>query len=39
MLSLSNDILMINDSYNASFDSVKPAVAYLAHTEGKRKIA
>lgn len=39
MLPLSNDILGINDSYNASFDSVKPAIAYLAHAEGKRKIA
>ena len=39
MLPLKNDILVINDSYNASFDSVKPAIAYLNHTEGNRKIA
>ena len=36
---LENDITIINDSYNASFDSMKAAIEYLANTNSKRKIA
>lgn len=30
---------IINDCYNASYDSMKPAIEYLHKTDGKRKIA
>ena len=32
-------ITIINDSYNASYDSMKAAIEYLKTTNGKRKIA
>ena len=32
-------ITLINDSYNASFESMKAAIEYLANTNSKRKIA
>ena len=32
-------IKLINDSYNASYESMKAAIEYLANIEGKRKIA
>ena len=32
-------VSVINDSYNASYDSVKAALEYLKITKGKRKIA
>lgn len=34
-----NNITIINDCYNANFDSVKAAVEYLGKTQNKRKIA
>ena len=34
-----NDILIIKDYYNASFESIKPSLEYLANLEGGRKIA
>ena len=34
-----NGITIINDSYNASYDSVKSALEYLKTVTGKRKIA
>ena len=39
IINLENDITIINDSYNASFDSMKAAIEYLANTNSKRKIA
>ncbi len=32
-------IMIINDSYNASLDSMKASIEYLANTKSKRKIA
>lgn len=34
-----NEITLINDSYNASFDSMKAAIEYLSNTNSTRKIA
>ena len=34
-----HNITLINDSYNASFDSMKAAIEYLSNTNSKRKIA
>lgn len=34
-----DDITIINDSYNASYDSMKAAIEYLKLASGKRKIA
>lgn len=34
-----DDITIINDSYNASYDSMKAAIEYLKITAGNRKIA
>ena len=39
IIKLENDITLINDSYNASFDSMKAAIEYLSNTNAKRKIA
>lgn len=39
LINLKNDILIINDSYNASLDSVKAAIKYLVQRSEKRKIA
>ena len=35
----SNQVTIINDSYNANYDSVKAAIEYLAEIKAKRKIA
>ena len=34
-----NGITIINDSYNASYDSMKVSIEYLKSTSGNRKIA
>ena len=34
-----NDVTIINDAYNASYDSMKPALEYLKDIKGNRKIA
>lgn len=34
-----NNVTIINDSYNASYESMKYAIEYLKNIEGKRKIA
>ena len=39
IIKLENDITLINDSYNASFDSMKAAIEYLSNTNSSRKIA
>ena len=36
---LKDGIKLINDSYNASYESMKAAIEYLANIEGKRKVA
>ena len=36
---LKNNIIMINDSYNASYESMKAAILTLKNMKGKRKIA
>ncbi len=36
---LNNNVTIINDSYNASFESMKASIEYLASTDGVRKIA
>lgn len=36
---INNNITVINDSYNASYDSMKAAIEYLKDINGKRKIA
>lgn len=36
---ISNDITVINDSYNASYDSMKAALEYLKKVSGNKKIA
>lgn len=35
----SNNVTIINDSYNANHDSMKAGIEYLANTKAKRKIA
>ena len=40
IIKIKNDITLINDSYNASFDSMKAAIKYLSEeVKAKRKIA
>ena len=39
IIKIANNITLINDSYNASFDSMKAAIEYLSNTNSKRKIA
>ena len=39
IIKLENDITLINDSYNASFDSMKAAIEYLSNINSSRKIA
>lgn len=36
---LKNNVMLINDSYNASYDSMKASIEYLASLKSKRKIA
>ena len=36
---LENGAVLINDAYNASYESVKASLEYLSNYEGKRKIA
>ena len=36
---LENGAILINDSYNASFESMKSSIEYLGNHTGKRKIA
>ena len=39
VFNLRDDITIINDSYNASFESMKASLEYLATTNSRRKIA
>ena len=39
IIKLKNDATIINDSYNASFESMKASIEYLASTNANRKIA
>ena len=39
IIQLKNGATIINDSYNASFESMKASIDYLANTNAKRKIA
>ena len=39
LLTTSNNITIINDSYNANYDSMKAGIEYLAKTSANRKIA
>ncbi len=39
IIELENNIKIINDSYNASFESMKASLEYLKSTKSKRKIA
>lgn len=39
LVKIKEDILVINDTYNASFDSVKAALEVLGQTTAKRRIA
>jgi UDP-N-acetylmuramoyl-tripeptide--D-alanyl-D-alanine ligase len=39
ILKVNNGMTIINDSYNASYDSMKAAINYLAGTNSNRKIA
>ena len=39
LIKTNNEITLINDSYNASFDSMKAAIEYLSNTKSTRKIA
>ena len=39
IIELKNGAKIINDSYNASFESMKAAIQYLSNTNAKRKIA
>ena len=39
IVKLKNGATIINDSYNASFESMKASIEYLASTNGDRKIA
>ena len=39
IIKINNEITLINDSYNASFDSMKAAIEYLSNTKSTRKIA
>ena len=39
IIKLKNGATIINDSYNASFESMKASIQYLASTNAKRKIA
>lgn len=39
IINLKNDILLINDCYNANYDSMKAGIEYLSKTKANRKIA
>ena len=39
IVKLKNNITVINDCYNANYDSMKASIEYLSKTNGKRKIA
>jgi UDP-N-acetylmuramoyl-tripeptide--D-alanyl-D-alanine ligase len=39
VLKIENNITIINDSYNASYESMKASIEYLSKINGKRKIA
>ena len=39
LINIPNDVVVINDCYNANYDSMKAAVEYLSKTNGNRKIA
>ena len=39
LIKIKNNITLINDSYNASLDSMKASINYLSETENTRKIA
>ena len=39
MIKCSDDIVVINDCYNANYDSMKAAIDYLGKVENRRKIA
>ena len=39
LIKLKDDITLINDCYNANYDSMKAAINYLSKTSAKRKIA
>ena len=39
VIKLKDDITIINDSYNASYESMKASLEYLSKLNGKRKIA
>lgn len=39
IINLSNNVVVINDCYNANYDSMKASIEYLAKTNATRKIA
>ena len=39
LINLPNNIIVINDCYNANYDSMKAAIEYLSKTNANRKIA
>lgn len=39
LIKLENDVTIINDCYNANYDSMKAAIEYLSKTTANRKIA
>ena len=39
LINISNNIIVINDCYNANYDSMKAAIEYLGKTKADRKIA
>lgn len=39
LINLSNNVTVINDCYNANYDSMKASIEYLAKTNATRKIA
>ncbi len=39
LINLKDDIIVINDCYNANYDSMKASIEYLAKTSANRKIA
>ena len=39
IIKIKEDVTVINDSYNASYDSIKASLEYLKALKGSRKIA